>query len=126
MIFKKRPGRVYAVSVLHPESGTHVRYGYIGKTRQLVISRLAQHAVMQPWWDTHVSYETLWESPACSSLRLWWEEVWRIMVFFPLYNYQWNRHNPRRIPKYKAELRGRSAAFYAAARQPGVRVGWLR
>ena len=121
-----RPGRVYAVNVLHPERGTFVRYGYIGKTRQLVINRLRQHGASQPWWDTVVSFETLWESPRCSPFRLWWEEVWRIVVLFPLYNIQWNRANPRRIKPWTAALKARSAAYYAATRRDGVRVGWLR
>lgn len=124
----KRPGRVYAVNVIHPDRGVLVRYGYIGKTRQLVINRLRQHAVCQPWWDTHVGYETLWESQSCTALRLWWEEVWRIVVLFPLYNIQWNKLNPRRIKPWTAALRGRGVAYQAGVRElarQGIRTGWL-
>lgn len=108
--FQKRPGRVYRVNVIHPDSGAYVAYGYIGKTRQLLANRLFQHSQVQPWWDTSVGSETVWYSPRCTALRLWWEEVWRIVVFLPLYNIQWNRHNPRRIKPWTAALRGRSAA----------------
>lgn len=100
--WRRRPGSVYAIRVRNPRTGWIVRFGYIGKTRATVDHRVGQHlrgGYFGPakWWaHTYVEHETLW-SGYCTAPRLWWEEVWRIVLFLPLYNVQWNRHNPRRI-----------------------------
>ena len=96
-----RPGSVYAIAVRHPVTGRRVRFGYVGKTRQLPSNRIRQHRDTKPWADTIVGWEVLWASRRCTGVRLWWEEVWRIVLLRPLYNYQWNRWNPRRIPIYR-------------------------
>lgn len=102
--FVGRPGSVYGIKVTHHvDRSVLIRRGYIGKTRQKVGARVAQHLETQPFSDLMVEPETLWSSRKCTSLRLWWEEVWRIVVFRPIYNYEWNKLNPRRIPIYLAK-----------------------
>jgi hypothetical protein len=95
-----RPGTIYCLEVRHPITGRHARNGYVGKTRQLAANRVSQHLTYQPWAGDITGYRVLWSSRRCTGLRLWWEEVWRIVLFLPLYNYRWNRWNPRRIPVY--------------------------
>lgn len=102
--FRRCPGAVYRirtargwVPLLH---GEHT--GYIGKTTQRVATRIAQHRACQPWSDLIVSYDVLWESRRVTAFGLWWREIYYILTRFPVYNYQWNRWNPRRVPKYRA------------------------
>lgn len=109
-------GAIYAASVVHPITGLRCRYGYLGKTRQRPSERWAQHEGRssryrgpgQPWSDTIIEWRVVKSFEHVSDAGLWWAEVWRIVLFLPLYNYQWNTHNPRRIPKYVAARRYRS------------------
>lgn len=78
------------------------RTGYIGKTTQHVPRRIQQHRATQPWSDLIVSWDVLWESRRVTAFGLWWREIYYILTRFPVYNYQWNRWNPRRVPKYRA------------------------
>lgn len=103
---KRRPGTVYEVRTIHEKRGTNVR-GYVGKTRQLVVNRAGQHGQTQPWADLIVGVKTL-KAGSFTDLGLWWAEVWRIVLLWPVYNYEWNRLNPRRVPKYVAAERHRS------------------
>lgn len=110
-VFPRREGWVYVFRARHPATGVLVRHGYIGKTRWLKL-RLAQHLERSDWRDTVTEWDVLWYSPDVTAFGLWWREVWYILTRMPLYNYQWNRLNPRRIPKY--EQRRRSAAYWFA------------
>jgi hypothetical protein len=99
-------GSVYAIRVRHPHTWKIIRFGYIGKTRRSVEVRIAEHAERQPWRHLIVDYEVLVRlvdhSRMRLRLRLWWAEVWRIMLFRPLFNIEWNRRNPRRIKPWDA------------------------
>jgi hypothetical protein len=76
--------------------------GYVGKTRQWPARRWAQHEATQPWAHRIVEWRIVKEWRDISAIALWWAEVWRIVLRLPLYNIQWNRHNPRRIKPWKA------------------------
>ena len=128
---RMRPGAVYAIQVLRP--GRIVdRYGYVGKTRQAPLRRVQQHADSKPWGPDIVGWTAMWRSQRCSALRLWWEEVWRIVLYRPLYNYQWNRWNPRRIPIHEQHATPtalRTRANHAGRLRPVRPVrpeGWSR
>lgn len=105
-IFQRRPGAVYAIRT---EGFSAVRLrpwprlGYVGKTRQRVENRVAQHMKTQPWADLYVDHRVLWSSSRVTDFGLWWREIWYIVTRFPVYNYQWNRWNPRRVPIYRAQ-----------------------
>ena len=109
----RHPGTVYQIRVRHPRTGRLVRNGYIGKTRRKVEIRISEHlhgstrfgSRPQPWAADVVGWKVLWHRDDCSAMRLWWAEVWRILVRFPLHNDQWNRRNPRRIPIYESRRR---------------------
>jgi len=110
-VFPRRKGWVYVWRVRHPVTGVAVRHGYIGKTRFLKL-RLNQHMERSRWRDTATEWDVLWYSSDVTAFGLWWREVWYILTRMPLYNYQWNRLNPRRIPIY--EQGRRSAAYWLA------------
>lgn len=103
--FRRRPGVIYGITVEY-WSPTRLRWthalGYVGKTRQRVGNRIMQHRQSQPWADLIVDHRVLWQSAAVTAFGLWWREIWYIVTRFPVYNYQWNRLNPRRIPIYRA------------------------
>ena len=103
-----RPGIIYAYSGIHPIKGTRIDWIYVGKTRQKLESRHAQHMGYtkrqdaQPWSDLYPSVRVVFYFKACPE---WWlnlVEKWTIKWTFPLFNYQHNLKNPRRIPKYEA------------------------
>lgn len=122
--FRRRPGSIYGVRVIHERTGRVVTAGYIGKTRQRVGDRIDQHLTTKPWRDLVIDHYVIRTGNRVSGWTLWWWEVWAIVSRFPLYNYQWNRHNPRRIPMYIAAERRRSPACraaLAARRQASVR-----
>lgn len=102
--FRRRPGAVYRIMTRRPGAMTfaRTRTGYIGKTRRFVTTRIQQHRACQPWSDLIVSWDVLWESRRVTAFGLWWREIYYILTRFPVYNYQWNRWNPRRVSKYRA------------------------
>lgn len=103
--FRRYPGAIYAIDTSYWSAirlRDHVRTGYVGKTRQRVHVRIWQHRVSQPWSDLIEGYRVLWQGQ-CSDFHLWWLEIYYILTRFPVYNYQWNRLNPRRVPIFKAQ-----------------------
>lgn len=102
--FRRRPGAIYRIrTAVRPwDLTTRSRTGYIGKTTQRVTARIQQHRTSQPWSDLITSWDVLWESRRVTAFGLWWREIYYILTRFPVYNYQWNRWNPRRVPKYRA------------------------
>ena len=121
-----RPGIIYGFRVRHPRTD-RVRWGYVGKTRRRLETRVAEHMESQPWSDTVVACpgtvaHVLWESPNVSGLGLALREWWFIRTRRPLYNHTHNLSNGRRIPKHEA-------AKQRARRERGHRplpVGRLR
>jgi hypothetical protein len=112
-LFRRRPGYIYGIKVVHEDHG-RVVLGYLGKTRQYWRTRVAQHET-QPWADLIVKPYVI-KAGSFTDLGLWWAEVWRIVVRRPVYNYEWNRCNPRRIPIFTARERSRSERCRRALR----------
>jgi hypothetical protein len=97
-----RPGIIYAYSCINPETGEREPWAYVGKTRQLLVNRHAQHMASQPWSDLYPEVRVVFDFKSCPD---WWldtAEKWTIKFTRPLYNYEHNTKNPRRIPKYEA------------------------
>jgi hypothetical protein len=111
LVSGRRSGAIYRARVRKIGSGRIV-CGYIGKTRQLPANRWRQHEDTQPWADLVVGWDVIREWKRISTFGLWWREIYYIWTRFPLYNYQWNLHNPRRVPKY-------TAVNQAMVRRPG-------
>jgi hypothetical protein len=106
-ILKRRPGVIYAIRTGYTgwrmTVGPPTRLGYVGKTTQRPYTRrIDQHRRTQPWSDLIVSHRVLWSSESVTAFGLWWREIYYILTRFPVYNYQWNRLNPRRVPVYRA------------------------
>lgn len=98
----KRRRTIYCYDVLDLRTGRTARAAYIGKTSAPLVYRDTQHRASQPWaWAIRGPILVLW-SADCGRIRLWVMEVLFIVVKRPLFNYQWNKHNPRRIPIYQA------------------------
>lgn len=101
-IFKRRPGAIYEIRTRKSRDTDRTHRGYVGKTRQRVENRVTQHRLVQHWSDLIVSHHVLWSSTRVTAFGLWWREIYYILTRFPVYNYQWNRWNPRRVPVYRA------------------------
>jgi len=97
-----RPGIIYAYSCIDPETGEREDWAYVGKTRQLLANRHAQHMVSQPWSDLYPEIRVVFEFKGCPDWWLTFAEKWTIWYTRPLYNYEYNTKNPYRIPKYEA------------------------
>jgi hypothetical protein len=119
---------IYAAWVLHPDTGRIV-CGYVGKDSSPP-SRRTEHMLggtsrcpsPAPWADTVICWRLPY-SGRCSAFTLWWLEIMFIVLLRPIYNYQWNRWNRRRIPIYVAARRERGPLFYAA-RQAYTGIPW--
>jgi hypothetical protein len=98
----KRRRTVYGYDVTDLRNGRVHRAAYIGKTSAPLFYRDTQHRASQPWaWAIVGPIRPLWQAD-CGRIRLWVMEALFIVVKRPLFNYQWNKHNPRRIPIYQA------------------------
>lgn len=115
---------MYAAWVAHPVTG-RVVCGYVGKRSGHLHVRIGEHMYggtsrqpqPSPWSDTVVVWKVLYAGE-CSRFTLWWLEIVAITLLRPLYNYEWNRLNPRRIELYVAARRERSAACLARVGGP--------
>ena len=125
-------GALYGFRGIHPRSG-HTVFVYGGKTFQRDWKdRIRQHlwgggrydSVPKPWADTVLGWRPDGTVEECiraggvflirkpsrvSPFGLWWREIiFAIWLRLPLYNVQWNLHNPRRIrPAVAREQRAR-------------------
>jgi len=122
-IFKRRPGVVYEITTYRAKgpAGDPARWGahrgYVGKTTQRPYTRrIDQHRKTQPWSDLIVSHRILWQSTQVTAFGLWWREIYYILTRFPVYNYQWNRLNPRRVPVYRAAAERSTRQHYYGGR----------
>lgn len=107
-----RPGIIYAYSVIIPESGLRDPWGYVGQTRQGLITRNNQHlgvegyrgkkAKAQPWSDLYPEVRVV-ASFKCPDFVLDLVEKFYIKWKKPIYNHIHNLANPRRIPLYQAQ-----------------------
>ncbi len=116
---KKKYRIVYGAWTLHPDTGKIV-CGYVGKDSnppgrplEHMQGGTSRQPAPSPWSDTVVFWARLYGG-RMSRFTLWWLEIVLILTFWPVYNYRWNRHNPRRIPRYVAARRERSAAYRRA------------
>lgn len=113
--FRRYPGTIYRIRTARRATVDPAflfggaRTGYVGKTRRRPYTkRIAEHRRDQPWSDLIVSHDVLWASARVSDFGLWWREIYYIVTRMPVYNYQWNRWNPRRVRRYQALIeRGR-------------------
>ncbi len=108
-----RYGAIYVIPVLDPHTLAGEVTGWVGQSRYPRL-RWVYHRRQQPWADTMGEPFIAWESPRVSNLGLWWREIWRIIAYRPLYNFEWNRTNPRRIPiwEQRCQRGARSATFF--------------
>jgi hypothetical protein len=127
---KQRPGAIYAAYVRRTGVWAWLfrrpALGYVGKTRQWVKARWRQHEASQPWADTVVEWRVIREWKDISGIALWWAEVWRIVLWLPLYNIQYNRLNPRRIRPWTAQRQARRRGRYVSRVPMAYRRGWRR
>jgi hypothetical protein len=98
----RRPGVVYGIRTLDPDTGT-VILGYVGQTFQRLWQREAQHREDQPWSDLIVG-------EAFVIAQGWWTcaeidevEAVHIRALAPAYNYEHNLNNPNRVPIWLAQ-----------------------
>lgn len=119
--WSRHTGALYGVRGTHPRWG-RVVFVYGGKTFQRPwTARIEQHlwgggrysSVPKPWADTVLGWRPngtveeciaaggvflIMEPRKISPMGLWWREiVFAIWLRLPLYNVQWNLHNPRRV-----------------------------
>ncbi len=120
-LIKRRPGTIYAIRTARRAFNLEIvkpatRLGYVGKTTQRPYTRrIDQHLKSQPWSDLIASHHVLWQG-VCTPFGLWWREIYYILTRFPVYNYQWNRLNPRRIPVYRAAAERSARQHYYGGR----------
>jgi hypothetical protein len=112
---------------------------YVGQTRQKPETRWRQHQYGSPngepakvWWPLVVERKIFKSSMLIRNAKLDGQEIRRIVTGRPLMNYNWNKLNANRIPKYdqpkvmaKIAARGGVAALVKEARQrEGTVAGW--
>jgi hypothetical protein len=108
---KRRPGYVYAFWGYDPFAllrGTiRIVLLYVGQTRQKPETRWRQHQFGSPngepakiWWPLVTRKTVIYSSVFIHDVKLDRKEVGRILKMRPIMNDQWNRLNPKRIPKY--------------------------
>ncbi len=122
---------VYLAWVLHPVHG-RIRAGYVGKDScppgralEHMNGGTSRQPYPSPWADTVVHWTRL-SAGRMTRFGLWWREIVWIVLLRPIYNYQWNRHTQRRIPRYVAARRERSPVYEAARRAWRGVPWWLR
>lgn len=130
-----RDCRLYRFRVYHPDDMTlqpeqrRVVIGYIGETVRQPLARLLEHLYDQPWADTIVGWDV---DPRVFAGKAAVLEAERFAVEteLPLYNVEWNRANPLRIPPPVAmkQRKARDAARDVPARwvHPDDRGGVVR
>lgn len=97
-----RRGIIYAYSCVDPATGQREPWAYVGKTRQALVTRHNQHMESQPWSDLYPQVRVIFNFESCPDWWLRLAEKWTIKFTQPLYNYEYNTKNPRRVPKYQA------------------------
>jgi hypothetical protein len=103
-LFGWRPGIIYAYSCIDPyTSKDRENWAYVGKTRQALYKRHNQHMDSQPWADLYPQVRVIFKFKSCPDWWLTLAEKLTIKFTRPLYNYEYNTKNSRRIPKFQAE-----------------------
>lgn len=93
-----RDCRVYEFEVLDPNTNYQTKtVGYIGETAREPLARLLEHVYAQPWSDTITLWRVLDEVYPNKPAVLAAEKA-EIRARRPLFNYEENLDNPRRIP----------------------------
>lgn len=110
-MFGWRPGIVYAYSTIDPKTNRRVRWAYVGQTRQSLAVRHNQHMGFvkiwgkykpQPWSDLYPEVRVVWQFDSCPNWWLTLFEKYTIKTMRPIYNYNYNTRNRRRIPLFTA------------------------
>lgn len=96
-----RDCRLYRFWVEHPVTGERV-LGYVGETVRQPLQRLIEHLYDQPWADTIIAWEVDDRVFAGKDAVLAAEKT-AVEAERPLYNYEWNLGNPRRVEIWRAK-----------------------
>ncbi len=123
-MFGWRKGIIYAYSVIDPKTERRLRWGYVGKTRQMLVNRHNQHMKTQPWSDLYPEVRIVWEFSSCPDWWLTMFEKFTIKCTKPYYNYEYNTKNPRRVPKYEAVAQRQARDLGLRPRGRRGRVKW--
>ncbi len=122
---EQRDCRLYRIYGLDPRTGYKTTtLIYIGETGREPFVRFVEHLYEQPFGDTIVGLPQVDPRVFGSKAQVWAAERAAIEAERPLYNYEWNLNNPRRIPIPVAREQ-RWARDRAAGRpqwQPGERT----
>lgn len=99
-------------------AATTVKLGYVGKTSSPLYYRDAQHKEGKLWaWAIVGEIFPIWEGD-CGRVALWFREVYYIRKLRPMFNVDWNKSNPVRVPPWEArKLYGRSKVRYHQPRR---------
>lgn len=103
----KRLRTVYAYDVTDLRTGEIAPQAYIGKTvnmkRRDHEHRYGAETVPPKVWAGHIygGMYPLWQAE-CGRFRAWYMEIWFIITKEPLFNVEWNKRNPHRIPPWVA------------------------
>lgn len=115
-----RPCRLYRIYVLDPRTNYTTKcLGYIGETLRLPIERLMEHIAGKWWADTFVGCEiddTIYDGKEAVQAA----EKAAVEAERPLYNDEFNRGNPDRIPIWEQQRQReeRDRAKGVATRRP--------
>jgi hypothetical protein len=130
-----RDCRLYRFRVYHPDDmmlppgQRRVVIGYIGETAREPLARLLEHVYDQPWADTIVGWD-LDPRVFAGKAAVLEAERFAIEVEMPLYNYEHNLANPRRVEIWRAkeqrEFRDAARPVAQAWVAPDVRGGSTR
>lgn len=99
----RRHRAVYAYDVADYRTPTRelAKRAYIGKSSSNLIFRDTQHRHGKLWAPAICGpIYPLWEGD-CGRISLWFREVYYIRRYKPLFNVQWNKDNPNRIPPWE-------------------------
>jgi hypothetical protein len=120
-MFGWRRGIIYAYSCINPNTGRRIRWAYVGLTRQQLAARHQQHMDIQPWSDLYPEIRIIFDFKRCPDWWLAMFEKHTIKVMRPVYNYEHNTKNSRRIPKYQAAIQRKSRDMdrWRQLRKPG-------
>lgn len=91
---------VYRFMVRDPNTNyTTRRVGYIGETARMPLDRLIEHLRKKPWGDTIVGWEIIEDGcPDKASVLV--AEKAAVLAEKPLYNDEYQRNAPHRIPEW--------------------------
>lgn len=97
----RRECALYRIMVVHPITGKIV-LGYIGETGRMPWVRFMEHLYDQPWGDTIVGHPHVDPRVFSGKSEVLAAEEAAVLAEKPLYNDEYQRHAPHRIPQWTA------------------------